>query len=81
MQRKVLDMLEHPRAGVFSEACSDLRRQITGDYRAECAAAGHQQHIAADLPDVGAVALHNPLIDDVGHQGREIQITHRLQKD
>ena len=38
----------------------------------------HQQHQAADRQDLARVAGHDAVVDDVGHQAREIQAGERL---
>ena len=74
MRREAGGAIEDAAANDAPEAGRYFGRDETAGHRARGADDRHHQHDPANLQDLPDVAGHDAVVDNVGHQAREIQV-------
>ena len=74
MQRKLLHVRKKFGPDDFAKAGRYFRRIENADDRGKRAAQCHEQHQAADAPDVTGIAFYNAVIYDICEEVGQIQV-------
>jgi hypothetical protein len=80
VNREVRHAVKDPAADDPPETGGDLRREVAAGNRRHGGGDGHQQHQAANRINLRRVSPDDALVDDVGHEAGEVQVSHRLRQ-